>query len=62
MDYQDDSKAMKLIVNLALNGFDVSIGQSEKFTFHPEVHLRGSIDVYDLDLLVRHAYGIEGGE
>lgn len=62
MDYQDSGNVLKLIANLAINGFDIYVGQSEKCEIHPDVNLFGRIDIYELDALVRHAYGIQGGE
>lgn len=62
MDYQDSGNVLKLIANIAVNGFDVSMSESERCAVHPEVQLCGKIDIYDLDLLIRHSYGIKGGE
>lgn len=62
MERNDDCIALKLLANLSVNGIESTIKQSEKCPTSPEVYLCGSIDLHELDILVRYTYGILGGE
>ena len=62
MEHRDNYNALKLLASLAVNGIDVTLKESEKCSTSPEVYLCGSIDLHELDILVRYTYGILGGE
>ena len=62
MEHRDNYNALKLLASLAVNGIDVNLKESEKCATIPEVYLCGSIDLHQLDMLVRYTYGILGGE
>ena len=49
-----------LVASLALNGVDITLKEPQREgLFRPDVNLDGRVNIEILDILIKHAYGIE---
>ena len=49
-----------LVARLALNGVDITLKEPQREgLFRPDVNIDGCVNIEILDILIKHAYGIE---